>query len=663
MHTHSLKLIYEELEKKEKKSGNAKYFVPSLWAPIGDSINPGSPEKVKVNPCSYYKEHIHRILNFKKLEHKSSKDPVSGMVIYNSFVRATAAFDHNGDGAIGGSRKDITLNKDGIRETGTFLKTIAQLGHMQRLGCNCLYLLPVTKIGKFGNKGNLGSPYAIKNPYEIDKHLEDPLINAGVDIQFKALVEACHLLGIKVILEFVFRTASRDSDFIELHPDWFYWIDAKIKDRKNPKDTKGYGNPIFGEKVLKKLKKQVAKNNFNNLPEPSADYINFYYAPPKPGNIKHNKDSKVTGASCGRDRKKIEVSIPGAFADWPPDDVQPPWGDVTYLRMYKYKKKYDKYNYMAYNTIRMYEKKLAKDEYANKLLWQKIEHIMPHYQNHFHIDGVLVDMGHAMPKKLMNSIIKIARNHNKDFVLLSENFHIGKESKKQGYHAVMGFSWGTEHDKDKVKRLFKQAGAKNIPIKFLATGENHNTPRSASRRGGINNSKNSFLINAFIPNGILFVHSGYELAETYPVNTGLDFTPADIKKYKGKPLGLFDITSYNWLNKNNLIKFMQDIMYLRDDYNDILMQPPSKSYKILDAKNKNIMGFVRYGRKDGKKTALIILINYSGKTAKFKVDISKFGKDKIYDYLNHKEHNLGGKYFKDKLKAYEGRVYIINGTD
>ena len=47
------------------------------------------------------------------------------------------------------------------------------------------------------------------------------------------------------------------------------------------------------------------------------------------------------------------VRIPGAFADWPPDDNQPPWTDVTYLRMYDH----PDFNYMAYNTIRMYDER------------------------------------------------------------------------------------------------------------------------------------------------------------------------------------------------------------------------------------------------------------------------------------------------------------------
>jgi glycosidase len=37
--------------------------------------------------------------------------------------------------------------------------------------------------------------------------------------QFKALVEAAHCLGIKVVTEFIFRTSSKDSPIAITHPE------------------------------------------------------------------------------------------------------------------------------------------------------------------------------------------------------------------------------------------------------------------------------------------------------------------------------------------------------------------------------------------------------------------------------------------------------------
>ena len=56
--------------------------------------------------------------------------------IYNIFVRLTTSFDHNSDGLIGGSKEDTTLNTEGIRESGTFLKSIALLPYLKKMGVN-----------------------------------------------------------------------------------------------------------------------------------------------------------------------------------------------------------------------------------------------------------------------------------------------------------------------------------------------------------------------------------------------------------------------------------------------------------------------------------------------------------------------------------------------
>lgn len=58
----------------------------------------------------------------------------------------------------------------------------------------------------------------------------DPALHCGLcdgitpEEEFCAFVEAAHKLGIKVMLDFVFRTCARDNVLIKEHPDWFYWI-------------------------------------------------------------------------------------------------------------------------------------------------------------------------------------------------------------------------------------------------------------------------------------------------------------------------------------------------------------------------------------------------------------------------------------------------------
>jgi glycosidase len=505
----------------KEKLCNYNYYVSSLW------MNESHVKNIKVNPCKFFDEVINNILEKKELDisynkslslikgikHDFPGDWTKDSTIYNVFVRLTTAYDHNRDGFIGGLPTDITLNSEGIRETGTFLKTIAILPYLKELGINTIHLLPVNSIGVDGNKGDLGSPYAIRNPYEIDENLADPLIYLPVEEQFKAFIEAAHILNMRVVLEFVFRTASKDADWINIHPDWFYWINKKFADK--------YQSPEFSDADLEEILK-IPEGDGNYIP-PHSGYKNIFKIPPKPEEISF-AENKYTAKT-----KEGDLIIPGAFADWPPNDIQPPWSDVTYLRMYKYP--YDKdenFNYIAYNTVRYYDPELAKPENANNDLWTMINNIIPYYQEEFGIDGVMIDMGHSLPSELKKLMIETARKIDPDFAFWDENFKIQQSSRDEGYNAVIGHAWAVEAEKNGFERTLSESMHYH-PLPFFGTAETHNTPRAVSKEGGILFSKLTWVLNNFIPNSVPFLHAGFELGERLPVNTGLCFTPEEQK--------------------------------------------------------------------------------------------------------------------------------------
>ena len=520
----------------KEETGEYSYFIPSLW--LGDF---SKRENVKINPAKHYGKIIDLILSQKEENinyntsfstikqeiHKFPGDWLSNSNIYNLFVRLTTAYDHNNDGILGGLLSDTTLNNESIRETGTFLKSIAILPYLKELGINTIHLLPITSIGSDGNKGDLGSPYAIKNYYEIDNTLADTLIYLPVEDQFKAFVEAAHILGMRVILEFVFRTASKDADWIKIHPDWFYWIDKNT--------SQEHISPKFTKKELETIL-EIPEGKGEYIP-PHNDYKNFFKIPPKPDQIRLENGKYIAL------RDNEELKIPSAFADWPPTDIQPPWTDVTYLRMYNYP--YDKgenYNYTAYNTIRYYDPEFAKPENANKPLWIMIKNIIPHYQQEFGIDGVMIDMGHALPSELKQDIIKLARENDPDFALINEDFSITKTARDEGYNAVVGHTWVVEYEENGLQKIINES--KDVPIVSWGAPETHDTPRIA-QKAGISFSKITWVLYNFLPNLIPYLHGGFELGETLPVNTGLNFTQEEISYYKDKKLPLFCKNSYN----------------------------------------------------------------------------------------------------------------------
>lgn len=115
-------------------------------------------------------------------------------------------------------------------------------------------------------KGKAGSPYAIKDYYDIDPDLAEDVPNRMAE--FEALIERSHKAGLKVIMDFVPNHVARE-----------YFSDAK------PKGVKDLGEDDHNEWAFSPL------NNFCYLPgekfEPSFDVQGYEEYP-----------AKVTGNDC-----------------------------------------------------------------------------------------------------------------------------------------------------------------------------------------------------------------------------------------------------------------------------------------------------------------------------------------------------------------------------
>ena len=581
----TLQALQATLDKLIPKGEMLSYRVPSLW------FNPAAaPEAIHVNPFSFWKERIEKIIASPAAQSYQEIRPHDA-VIYNMFVRLTTAFDHNGNGVL-----DTPVSGDGLRETGTFMKSIALLPYLKYLGINTVYLLPITAIGKFGNKGDLGSPYAIRNPYKLDEQLGEPALGVGVEQEFKAFVEAAHHLGMKVVLEFVLRTTAKDSDWIKQHPDWFYWIDSKIPERApGSASASEYGTPVFPLADLKQIYHAVETKQFDNLVAPPDGYRKMFTEPPTPDNVSAAKEGGYLGKVGDRTAK-----IPGAFADWPPDDTQPPWSDVTYLRMYQH----PDFNYVAYNTIRMYDTRLARDDNANKALWAELVNIIPHYQEQYDVDGVMIDMGHAMPSPLKEKMIQTARGKKPDFFFWDENFQITEKTRNEGYNAVVGYLCFDQHDVDKHKAFLQNLATKGIAMPFFCTPENHNTPRAASRSGGTTFSKLVWVINNFLP-GLPFLHAGFDVGEAIPVNTGLGFTVDDLKKYPTTILPLFSKSAYPWEKAAHLATWIHKVANIRKRFARWIVNAEPKTFQYFTTSNPSVVAFARCD-KHGKPLVCVV---------------------------------------------------------
>jgi len=568
------------------------YHVPGLW------IDHRHTEPQPVNPYEFYASRLESILAADSqplVQGSGGGEWTRHALVYNLFPRTTTAYDHAHDGVLA-----IEPSADGWRDTGSLLKSIALLPYIQYMGFNTVYLLPITSVGQDGKKGTLGSPYGIRNPYKLDANLAEPALGLDVDTLFAGFVEAAHRLGMRVVMEFVLRTSSKDGDWIGDHPSWFYWIYEDVPDREpGSNDAHAFGNPIFTPDELARVKDRVARGTFDQLPAPPEAHRAMFAPPPRPDRVWMEDGRWVGQLDDGR-----RVRIPGAFTDWPPDDNQPPWTDVTFLRLYDH----PDFNYMAYNTIRMYDTRLAQPKNAVSDLWDAIVGVIPHYQNDFGIDGVMMDMGHALPMPLKRRVVAAARAINPDFAFWDENFLIEQKSVDEGYNAVLGYMVFDFNTGDKLREFLGRLAHERLPLPFFATAESHNTPRAASRDYPLSYTHYALALSVMVP-GIPVIYSGFELMETKPVNTGLGFTDEMIKAHPAETLPLFSEWAYDWTRPDNLVESVRYALVLRRKYAGLLANPDPATMFVGYSDNPH---FVVFARQDNGQTVALVASSSMG---------------------------------------------------
>jgi glycosidase len=102
-------------------------------------------------------------------------------------------------------------------QTGDFNGITARLDHLKALGVNIVWLMPIHPIGEKMRKGSLGSPYAVKDYYAINR-------DYGTEADLKRLIAEAHRRGMKVLMDIVADHTAWDSVMME-HAE-FYKQDA-----------------------------------------------------------------------------------------------------------------------------------------------------------------------------------------------------------------------------------------------------------------------------------------------------------------------------------------------------------------------------------------------------------------------------------------------------
>ena len=95
--------------------------------------------------------------------------------------------------------------------SGAFTKVQARLDDIKALGTDILYLMPVYPEGK---EKAIGSPYCIRDFKGVNS-------SYGTLEELRALVDAAHGKGMKVMFDWVANHTSWDNPWIKEHEDWY----------------------------------------------------------------------------------------------------------------------------------------------------------------------------------------------------------------------------------------------------------------------------------------------------------------------------------------------------------------------------------------------------------------------------------------------------------
>ncbi|MFH0980434.1 MAG: alpha-amylase [Planctomycetota bacterium] len=532
-------------------------------------------------------------------------------MIYGMLVRMTTAWDHDGDGRLSSRR---------WTELGTFLKSILLLPMLRRMGVNVIYLVPIAQHSDLYRKGELGCPYAAKNFLRLEPRLHDRLLGDDpddVELEFGAFVEAAHRMGMRVMVDLAPRTAARDNDWILDHPDWFYWIDRRFTKRYASPRLPGvtYLNPI-ASRLHEVYGPQVVREHL----------AQFRHAPGV-------TDPRRWAAFADRARRRpprdllaaiareFGVITPPGFSDCI-NDTQPPWSDVTYLRMYldhpiaAVEHLDDPKNQPPYVLFDVAKASLFPGRRPNLPLWRALAGILPFYQR-FGVDGARVDMAHALPKPLEEMILDRPRRIDPDFCFMAEELGAQNHAKayRAGYNILIGPSWYMEpRAHHGLVHKFAYQVLRNLRVPALAAAETPDTPRAVTRRGGRRYVRAMAALNSFLPRAVPFINSGLECFERQPMNLGLDSRPRDRfalprdDPFYGK-LAFFDPFVLHWTHLGGpaMVELFAALAAVRQRYLHEMATPANHFVPTVTRQARWVVasGFLV----EGGRRALLVLAN------------------------------------------------------
>lgn len=532
--------------------------IPVAWNSFGYDSTAAvatDPGEIEIKPLQFFSACIDHLVTQphadKNLRAVRAMPPINQTnVIYGMQIRAATAWKPSG-------KSDI--------DQGTFLRGLCLIPYLKSLHVDVVYLLPIFETGVLYQKGELGSPYCVRDPFRLSPNLHDPHLGENSEellaLQFEAFVEACHLSGLRVIIDFTLRTSARDSAWILEHPEWFYWVKKSFADNFTPLCPL---EPVPEESTHADIEKLVI------LCKGYKDYVDGFS--PSPNRLNPNLWSEVVKRYHG-DTSLLAIedlfgitTLP-AFSDVL-GDKQAYWTDVTYLRFDLADESRSSTPFLTQAGVNV-----ERPKQPNQELFDLISEIIPYYCRKFGIDGARIDMGHALPQQMQQMILNKTKQVNPNFSFWSEDFdhRKGQRARDRGEAFITGALWKiyrkvSSHDFSQRLPMFLNDSA--VPI--LGALETPDTFRAGWLYPKLQKLEFVLFLNAFAPNVVPFINNGLEFGEMQPMNFGIDipngneyFMPENHPLREKLPL--FDRYTFNWTKaaESSLIPFLREIFGAR----------------------------------------------------------------------------------------------------
>lgn len=106
------------------------------------------------------------------------------------------------------------LNTRQFSTAGTFSAAEAELPRLKALGVDIIWLMPIHPIGEQNRKGTLGSPYSVRDYYDVNPEF-------GTKEDLRRFVKAAHDQGLYIILDWVANHTAWDNPMRMQHPEWY----------------------------------------------------------------------------------------------------------------------------------------------------------------------------------------------------------------------------------------------------------------------------------------------------------------------------------------------------------------------------------------------------------------------------------------------------------